>query len=125
MNSFVRQPFVFEAMISKNPVIKYEWRKNAKPIDQSLDNIKVNRIGKRSILSIESVNESQAGVYSLVSNNSNARDEASFNLAVLPVHNSSANLSVKFYIFINKDLKILRNSIISFHLISEYFTKFY
>jgi len=100
MNSFVRQPFVFEAMISKNPVIKYEWRKNAKPIDQSLDNIKVNRIGKRSILYVESVNESQAGVYSLVSNNSNARDEASFNLAVLPVQSSSTSFSVNFFHYI-------------------------
>jgi hypothetical protein len=100
MNSFMGQPFIFEAMISDNPEINYEWRKNGKLTDQSLDKITVNRVGKKFILYIKSVDESHAGLYSLVSSNSNGRDEASFKLAVLPAQSSSTSFSVNFFHYI-------------------------
>jgi hypothetical protein len=74
--------------------------KNGKPINEISDNIKITKDGKRIILFIKSFDESQAGVYSLVLNNSNGRDEASFNLAVLPVQSSSTSFSVNFFHYI-------------------------
>jgi hypothetical protein len=125
MNSFMGQPFIFEAMISDNPQINYECRKNGKLIDQSLDKITVNRVGKKFILYIKSVDESHAGLYSLISSNSNARDEASFNLTVLPVQNSSANLSVNsYFLFFIFYLKTFENTSKFCNFFSLHFRRF-
>ncbi len=61
----------------------YQWKKNGRPIDEKLDNIKVKKDDKKILLFIKLVDETHAGRYTLVMNNSRGRDEASFNLTVV------------------------------------------
>jgi hypothetical protein len=124
-NAIIGDPFIFQTNISGNPEPDFTWKKNGKSIDESLDKLKVTKDGNQIILFINSIDESHSGEYSLVIMSPYGKDEASFKLTAVSAQNSSPIFSVKFYLFINKDLKILRNSVISFHFISEYLTKFY
>jgi hypothetical protein len=81
--AMILEPFIFVVPIDGSPESDYQWRKNGRPIDENLDNIKVKKDEKKILLFIKLVDETHTGRYTLVMNNSRGRDEASFNLTVV------------------------------------------